>query len=71
MLQDKVNLKIEAGPGRYPWKLEHWNYDSYILRLPSIKMIDEIAFVTAGSKEIEEFISDACGAFKRVKDQGN
>jgi hypothetical protein len=69
VVQDNENLKIEAGPGKYPGKLEHLNYNSYILRWPSINMIDEITFVTGPSGEIEEFISDAYGAFKRVKDQ--
>ena len=69
VVQEKKDLRIEAGPGKYPGKLEHLNYDSYILRWPSINMIDEITFVTGPSGEIEEFISDAYGTFKRVKDQ--
>lgn len=34
-------------------------------------MVDEIAFVTGPSGEIEEFISDSYGRFKRVKEQAN
>jgi hypothetical protein len=32
-------------------------------------MVDEINFVIGPSGEIDEFISDAYGTFKRVKDQ--
>ena len=70
--QDQKTLKIEAGPARYPGSLEHWNYDTFLLKWPAVNVgVDELRFVIDGAGEVTEFVTESYGIFRKVADAGN
>lgn len=70
VVNDKDSLKIEAGPAKYPGTLNHWDYDTFLLKWPSVNTgYAELIFVIDGKGNVSEFLTESYGTFRRVGDK--
>lgn len=70
VVEDKDSLKIEAGLAKYPGTLKHWDYDTFLLKWPSVNTgYDEVIFVIDGKGTVSEFLTESYGTFKGVGDK--